>query len=185
MEGQLIQHSESGCDYILSGRGGYGRSWTLFTTAYKDALVKGMPTSSSTKGAPAPGSWNLPSSSWKGPLTVSWPDVLLSHSPQHLPQNSECSYCCCVFFYHARHPEVKIYLPATWEVLTGELKPIVEVEGKWNLKKTPKSTKTWYLLNMALRNFFYSKVPIHKEKSIDVAHSSIEHFIWSMGINLI
>lgn len=43
----------------------------------------------------------------------------------------------------------------------------------------------WYLLNMALRNLFHAEVLIHKEKSIDVAHSSIEHFIWSMEVNLI
>lgn len=70
-------------------------------------------------------------------------------------------------------------------MLTGETKLIVQADNNWDPNKTPKSTKMWYLLNMALRNLFHSKVLIHKEKSIDVAHSSIEHFIWSTEVNLI
>jgi hypothetical protein len=67
-------------------------------------------------------------------------------------------------------------------MLIGETKTLV-VSGI--LKRFLISTKTGYLLNMALRNLFLSKVLIDEKKSIDVAYSSIKHFIWNMGINLI
>lgn len=73
--------------------------------------------------------------------------------------------------------------PAAWDMPARKQNQQFRQTGS-GILKMPES-KTWYLLNMALRNLFPLKVLIHKQKSTDVAHSSIEHFTWSMGINLI